>query len=279
MKNAVRFTVVLGLITIAAGLGVSAVYQLTRGRIDAKKEKAFAAALSEVFPEADRFVAAGSEDPWQGEGVGVALKGAETGGYLAVGEKQGYSSKIRVLVGARSDLSIKAVRILEQAETPGLGERTKEVRTDRTVWRAAGEAVGAVEKTAEPEDTTPWFQKQFEGLTLEKLVVVKDSSEDGIQAITGATISSQAVTDAVKAALSLIAAEVGGVTGAESDEMRASDKSGQTSVGPIESGEHGEGLESPAQPVEPVRRETTSWGSDAEAEGADESEGSAGEGT
>jgi electron transport complex protein RnfG len=205
MKNALRFTAVLGLICVAAGLGVSAVYQLTRGRIQAKKEQAFAAALSDVFPDADNFLALDSQTPWEGDGVGVAMKGADVVGYLAVGEKQGYSSKIRVLVGAAPDLSIRAVKVLQQSETPGLGERTKEVRTDRTVWRAAGEAAGIVEKISGAEDTTPWFQKQFEGLTLEKLVIVKDPGAEGIHAITGATISSQAVTDAVRDALSLIA--------------------------------------------------------------------------
>ncbi|MHC4712484.1 MAG: FMN-binding protein [Planctomycetota bacterium] len=209
MKNALRFTVVLGLICIAAGLGVSAVYQLTRGRIQAKKEKAFAGALSDVFPEADSFLAGDSQTDWEGDGVGVALKGGDVVGHLAVGEKQGYSSKIRVLVGADLRFSIKAIKILQQSETPGLGERTKEVRTDRTVWRAAGEATGIVDKSAEAEDTSPWFQKQFEGLTLEKLVIVKDPGAEGIHAITGATISSQAVTDAVREALSLIAEEQG----------------------------------------------------------------------
>lgn len=209
MKNALRFTIVLGLITIASGLGVSAVYTLTKGRIEAKKQEAFAAALRSVFPEAESFKALGAEAVWEGEGVGVALSGGEPAGYLAVGERQGYSSTIRVLVGAGADFTIKSVRILEQTETPGLGERTKEVKTDRTIWQAAGEALGVCEGGG-AEETVPWFQKQFAGLTLETLVIVKDASAEGVQAITGATVSSLAVTDAVRGALQEIKSAVSG---------------------------------------------------------------------
>jgi len=203
MKNALRFSIVLGLITIAAGLGVSAVYQMTRGRIEAKKADTFAQALLSIFPEADGFRTLEGDEDWTGEGVGVALSGGERAGYLAVGARQGYSSSIRVLVGAGPDLVIRAVTILEQSETPGLGERTREVRTERTIWRAAAEAVGFKEP-GESEDTVPWFQKQFAGMTLERLVVVKDPSADGIHAITGATVTSEAVSEAVRDALERI---------------------------------------------------------------------------
>ncbi len=231
MKNIFRFGIVLGLITIASGLGISGVYQLTRGRIAAKKEKAFADALLSVFPKADRFVCvdptgARGDTPWKGKGVGIAKGAGDILGYLAVGHKQGYSSTIRVLVGCGSDFHIKAIRILSQAETPGLGERTKEVRTNRTLWQAIGEAVGLSKRENTPQDKNPWFQEQFSGKALGDLVVVKDSSE-GIQAITGATISSKAVTEAVKSALetieSSIAPKASHDTAGTAEDSRAAD--------------------------------------------------------
>ncbi len=200
MKNATRFAIVLGFITIAAGLGVSALYQLTSDRIEAKREEAFAGALESIFPEADDFRVLGEQEAWTGTGVGEALSQGSTVGYLAVGARQGYSSTIRVLVGAEPDFSVRAINILEQAETPGLGERTREVRTDRTIWQAAGEAVGLVEP-AEPEDEVPWFQQQFAGLTLDEIVVVTEESAEGVQSITGATVTAEAVADAVRDAL------------------------------------------------------------------------------
>jgi len=241
MKNALRFTIVLGLITIASGLGVSAVYTLTKHRIEAKKEKAFASALNSVFPQADTFNTLDGGGAWEGEGVGAAIREDETVGYLAVGERQGYSSTIRVLVGAETDFTVKAVRILEQAETPGLGERTKEVKTDRTIWQAAGEALG-VGEAGGSDETLPWFQKQFAGLTLEKLVVVKDASSKGVQAITGATVSSQAVTDAVRAALTEIKSAVSGGSGAAAAGDYTVDAA--TSATPwVPEGEGGEGVD------------------------------------
>lgn len=216
MKNALRFGIVLGLICIAAGLGVSGVYQLTKGRIAEKKEKSFRAALTAVFPEADSFSPLGGEGDvsWEGQGVGVARVGKRVLGYLAVGEKQGYSSVIRVLVGCEANFRIKAVRILSQSETPGLGERTKEVKSDRTVWQAVGEAVGGSSGEESGGEVRPWFQAQFDGRGAGDLVVVKGKTETEIEAITGATVSSQAVTDAVKAALDAIGRGVSGGAGA-----------------------------------------------------------------
>lgn len=201
MKKALRFSIVLGLITIVSGLGVSGAYQLTRGRIASKKEKAFQAALNSVFPEADAFHDLAADTAWSGEGVGRVFSKDTAVGFLIVAEKQGYASIIKVLVGVEPDFSIKAIRILDQTETPGLGERTKEVKSDRTVWQAVGEVVGITEKGQGEADDAPWFQKQFKGLTLAEIIIVKDPNAKGIQAITGATVTSRAVTEAVKAAV------------------------------------------------------------------------------
>ena len=64
-------------------------------------------------------------------------------------------------------------RILKHNETPGLGDKA----------------------------TKPAFREQFAGKTLEELVVVKTPSKNNIQALTGATITSRAVTNSFKAAL------------------------------------------------------------------------------
>lgn len=204
-KNAVRFVRVLGLIAAVMAFGVAGVYQVTSGRIAQKKRVAFEAALNAVFPDATSFEPLYSADAsgaaWSGEGVGKAVGPAGVLGYLARGEKQGYASKIEVLVACDTAYTVKAIRILSSAETPGLGERAKEVRTDRTLWRAIGESVGLVEKKPENGPLEPWFQAQFAGKTLDKLVVVKQPTAENIQAITAATITSRAVTEAVRNAL------------------------------------------------------------------------------
>jgi electron transport complex protein RnfG len=63
---------------------------------------------------------------------------------------------------------------LSQQETPGLGARIVEVR---------------------PGGEKPWFTSQFEGKSGDELRLKKDGG--GIDAITGATISSRAVAGGV----------------------------------------------------------------------------------
>ena len=57
--------------------------------------------------------------------------------------------------------------------------------------------------------TEPWFQEQYKYLRVGDLRVVKSPGEDGILAITGATISSDAVTGSVKSGLAMLLSIVG----------------------------------------------------------------------
>ena len=99
------------------------------------------------------------------------------------------------------DLGRQRLQILYAAETPGLGERAKEVKSELTLWQAIGRALGLKEKKAGDGLAVPWFQAQFAGKTLDKLIVVKGETDQNIQAITAATVTSNAVTGAVKAAV------------------------------------------------------------------------------
>jgi electron transport complex protein RnfG len=81
-----------------------------------------------------------------------------------------------VLVAVGPDFAVKKINVLHHAETPGLGD----------------------------EIEAEWFKKQFEGKDLEHLEVIKGETEDKIQAITGATISTRAVTNGVKDAVAML---------------------------------------------------------------------------
>ncbi|RMF99906.1 MAG: FMN-binding protein [Nitrospirae bacterium] len=102
----------------------------------------------------------------------VAKKNGNTIGYIVQSFGKGYSSYINTLVAVSPDFTVQKINILHHAETPGLGD---EIMKD-------------------------WFKKQFAGKDVEHLKVDKTGSrKDYIQAITGATISSRAVSeDAVK---------------------------------------------------------------------------------
>lgn len=97
-------------------------------------------------------------------------------GVVITTQAKGYGGTIEVMTGIRSDGSVAGVTVLSMSETPGLGARTK-------------------------EDA---FLSQFIGLNDPNLAVTKDGGT--IDAVSGATISSRAVTDAVSSAVSLSAA-------------------------------------------------------------------------
>ena len=60
------------------------------------------------------------------------------------------------------------------------------------------------------EQVTPWFLKQFVGKTYGNLLLIADEKDRYIQAITGATISSAAVTESVREAIKQLEQVVGG---------------------------------------------------------------------
>ena len=69
---------------------------------------------------------------------------------------------------------ITGIKVASQQETPGLGTRIEELRRG---------------------EKEPWFQSQFRGKGAEAAIkLVRGGGPDGIEAITGATISSRAVT-------------------------------------------------------------------------------------
>jgi electron transport complex protein RnfG len=58
--------------------------------------------------------------------------------------------------------------------------------------------------------TTPWFLKQFVGKSAGSLLVTSEKTDQHIQAITGATISSVAVAKSVREAIKSLEGEIGG---------------------------------------------------------------------
>jgi electron transport complex protein RnfG len=102
------------------------------------------------------------------------FRGQELLGYVVEGSGSGYADRITALIGLGSDLeTITGVSVIQQMETPGLGDKI----------------------------TGPWAD-QFAGKSVEPpLEVVKNGSASAenhrIDAISGATISSRAVTNIV----------------------------------------------------------------------------------
>ena len=96
-------------------------------------------------------------------------------GYIFTTEASGYGGKLKVMTGISSDGTITGISFLSIDETPGLG------------MNAQKDSYKDQYKQPVPEN----------GFTLVK----GEAAEGEISAMTGATITSTAVTDAVNAAI------------------------------------------------------------------------------
>jgi len=239
MKDTTKYPLVLFLVCAAAGLALSVTFALTYDTIQLKdRQKAEKAIISAFWNvESPDGVSWNNFGKLEGtEDVYVAWKDSsktEVLGYAAQGEAKGYSSTVKVMVGVQpvgpSQYRILGMKVVAQQETPGLGARVSEVESNQTVWTAlasvfeAGEgekpevtpeleaAARELGVSAEAFPARPAFQSQFAG----KLVSVKDGKLAGlnlepagkpadehiVDAISGATISSKAVTGAVRSAI------------------------------------------------------------------------------
>lgn len=199
MSDAVRFPLVLAIISLCSGFGLAVTYCLTRDEIrrqeQLQKNRGLAAVFGIELPPDQ------ANPPWQvlahppqgapGREI-LRFVHPKTGRrlYATEGSGHGYSSKVRVVVAVDQAIEtnpdearLKAVRVVSQLETPGFGSRC----------------------------TEPQFQAQFQGLLLKSLKLVKGSpyrdpqadkpGTQPISAITGATITSNACLRAVREAV------------------------------------------------------------------------------
>jgi RnfABCDGE-type electron transport complex G subunit len=208
--NFLRLVGSLALIALVASFGLSAIYSATHEITEeyrlAEQGEARIEALS-CNPEAV-FVRTETDSLVDGRPfayyTAYATEARETPiGYSFTAYGKGYSSTIVTIVGVDMDGSICGIKITDQKETPGLGSKVSEVASENTIWAVmSGSAIDESGKK-------PWFQNQFGGMPGSELVVVKSSSDNGILAITGATISSEAVTSSVRDGLRMLLSIVG----------------------------------------------------------------------
>jgi len=104
----------------------------------------------------------------------------ELKGYTFTASKTGYnsSSPIKTMVAVDSMFKVIDIRVVDQKETPGLGTNS----------------------------TDPKFSNQFRGLTEDQLMVDKDGGK--IKSLTGATITSRAITNSLQSMISLVKKDV-----------------------------------------------------------------------
>jgi electron transport complex protein RnfG len=183
MKDMLKITLSLILIFIGAGLIMGVTYKYTSPLRFKAEKKEKEEALKQMAPDAtDPIVAAGN---WSTHGKKfeyyTATVSSKPVAYISSTAGKGYSSYIQMLVSLGTDLKIRDIKILGHAETPGLGDQVEEKS----------------------------FIDQFKGKSLPDIKLIKGETKENIQAISGATISSRAVTNGVKDAVQTLVDKYG----------------------------------------------------------------------
>ncbi|MDE7187855.1 MAG: RnfABCDGE type electron transport complex subunit G [Lachnospiraceae bacterium] len=197
MKEMMKNTGILLVITLVAGLVLGFIYQITKEPIEEQNAKKKQEACQEVFQDAASFEQLEVSQPdavsWTAEGYGqetvdevmgaLDASGSLLGYVITVTTKEGYGGDIQFAVGIRMDGTVNGMSILDISETAGLGMRAEEV-----------------------------LKPQFAGRQADKFEYTKSgaTSDNQIDAISGATITTNAVTNGVNAGLYYFQTQLGG---------------------------------------------------------------------
>ena len=155
----------LTVVVLVSVIALTVTNDITEEPIAEGRRQAIMEMLQSLFPEMDDFSYDEESERYTVTADGILLGRA----FMAQGV--GYGGPIDILVGMELDNALRGVQIVSQKETPGLGAKI----------------------------TKATFLDQFVGQDGETLALTKDGGT--IDAITGATISSSAVVEAIKDAI------------------------------------------------------------------------------
>lgn len=191
MNKIIKNTLILTIITLVAGTLLGLVYEVTKAPIAVAEENAKQKAYKTVLADAASFEEYADFDESE---AGKALKeagytadditevavakdksGEDMGYVVTVTSHEGYGGDIVISVGILGDGTVKGIEMLTIGETAGLGMKA----------------------------TEPAFKDQFKDKQVEKFAYTKtgEKGDDKIDALSGATITTNAVTNAVDSAL------------------------------------------------------------------------------
>ncbi|HJA20519.1 MAG TPA: RnfABCDGE type electron transport complex subunit G [Candidatus Mediterraneibacter ornithocaccae] len=199
MNKIIKNTLILTAITVVSGLLLGVVYNVTKEPIaqaqENTKQEAYRAVLADASSfetldfNAESTLSLLTENGYTSDTITEVAEGkdnsGETIGYvISVQSSEAYDGTLDLSVGIATDGTVKGVEMLSISETAGLGMKADEAE----------------------------FKDQYKDKNVENFTVTK-TGEDGdnmIDAISGATITSNAVTNAVNSALVYYQNELGG---------------------------------------------------------------------
>ena len=194
MKNKIiKDALALTLITLVAGVALGGVYEITKDPIARQEAQAKAEAYEQVFTDAAAFEEVKMDDTliqtirdqldqegYKAQSIEEIMRAenesGETLGYaFTVVTSEGYGGDIQFSMGVQNDSTLNGISILSIGETAGLGMNAD----------------------------TPAFKDQFVGKQVEQLQYTKNGAtqDDEINAISGATVTTNAMTNGVNAGL------------------------------------------------------------------------------
>ena len=191
MKSMIKDAAILFAITLISGLLLGVVFEVTKDPIAKQEAMRKNAACKEVFQDAVNFeileVSAASGENTAATinevSKAVAENGTVLGYVLDITTHEGYNGDIQFTMGIRMDGTVNGISLLSIAETPGLGMKAEEVLKPQF----AGKNVGLFSYTKTGAVTS-----------------------DQIDAISGATLTTNAVVNGVNAGLEYFKTELGG---------------------------------------------------------------------
>lgn len=190
MGKIIKDTAVLLVITLVAGFLLGLVYDITLEPIAHQEELANAKACQEVFSDATDFTDVQTdldtlnqnlkENSLEYVTVDAVMEASDDSGQmlgyvLTVTDSEGYGGDIQLSMGVRMDGTLNGISILSISETAGLGMNAD----------------------------TDAFKSQFADKNVEQFTYTKNgaSADNEIDAISGATITTNAVTNGVNGGL------------------------------------------------------------------------------
>ena len=189
-NSTVKDAVIITAICLVAGLLLGLVHGVTAAPIAAEEARTKNAACQAVFENAQTF----EDVSYDAEALAAKLteaglakttvnsissakdsSGKELGYVIDAANSEGYGGDVEIMAGIQNDGTLNGIRFLSISETAGMGMKAKE----------------------------PEFMDQFKGIKADQVKYTKTgkSGDDEIDAISGATVTTKAVTKAVNGAL------------------------------------------------------------------------------
>ena len=193
MSKIIKDAIALTLITLVAGMALGAVHGITKEPIARQEALAKEAAYKEVFADAESYETVEMTDElanqlrssldsegYKAQSIDEVVdavdgSGNSLGYVITVITSEGYGGDIKFSMGIQADGTMNGISILSISETAGLGMRAN----------------------------TDEFKSQFVGKNTDQIVYTKDgaSADNEIDALSGATVTTKAMTNGVNAGL------------------------------------------------------------------------------